>query len=507
MYGSLLEDKDEEAADVYVYRVAEYKALQIGKVSRLLKETSVDCILNYEQSNFSQEVIEATLKDPIEQILSNGQIIKDFKVGDAPYSAACDYMADCQYKCRPFKVIEEADLLEDTYNENFIAMNSEKIIQKIRNLMKERFFYKKNDLIERINAQKKYPLVQIYAALTQLVGDNNEFITDRFGRTGHLINIDEYYLFQPTELTNDKVSIFERSVPIDYKHNMIKFDTKLANKETKKILRSDLGKEENALLEKLKQKFALVQQFKNPDFKYSSKEEDKDHDEDNVWYVHCGNAIRKMDAQRQGNSAGFDDLVIGHIIDVLLFDEKLELLNYLYSLSTYSDGSFETLAKDYLDRKILKTQNLTAMILYDMDKRKIVKLDEIKNKWIDAEPEDIKDLSGIIKETFAINADAFNSLVGFIGHDDKKKFMVFKLKNTKEKRHTGARCDQKTKAKSISIMNEIVGEAKFNKENMKGITQADLCPMQELMLRSYNKDKKNSKLWFLDPETAKIYGF
>jgi hypothetical protein len=42
---------------------------------------------------------------------------------------------------------------------------------------------------------------------------------------------------------------------------------------------------------------------------------------------------------------------------------------------------------------------------------------------------------------------------------------------------------------------------------MKGITQADLCPMQELMLRSYNKDKKNGKLWFLDPETAKIYGF
>jgi hypothetical protein len=98
-------------------------------------------------------------------------------------------------------------------------------------------------------------------------------------------------------------------------------------------------------------------------------------------------------------------------------------------------------------------------------------------------------------------------LVGFIDSDDKKHFMIFKVKNMKEKRHTGARCDQKTKAKILEMMNEIEGETKYTKENTKGVIQAELCPLQELTLRNYSKIKKNGKIWFLDPETAKIYGF
>jgi superfamily II DNA or RNA helicase len=512
MYGSLLEDKNEEAADVYVYRVAEFKAKQIGKVSRLLKETSVDCILNYDQSNFSQEIISETLKEPIEQILSNGKVLKDFKAGDAPYSAACDYMADCQYKCRPFKEITEKDLKEDTYNENFIMMNSEKIIQKIRSLMKERFFYKKPDLIKMINTPKVYPLVQIYAALTHLIEDNNEFVTDKFGRNGHLINIDEYYLFQPIELTYENVSIFDRSVPIDYKHNMIKFDIKqdiLSSFTSKKKLEDKEGKDVkekiialNPVMEDLKYKFNLANEFINSEQNVTTSEKDLD----NNWYRYCGIVIRKM--VKQG--IALDTLIeflVEHIIDMTLFHEKVAILNYLYSLEIVDERSFEALAKAYLDKKILKTGVLTAIILYDADKRKILKFNDRKNKWVDAEPEDIKDLSSAIKESFSINVADFNNFVGFIGSDDKKKFMSFKLKNMKEKRHTGARCDQKSKSKILEIMNIIEGEEKFTKENTKGVTQAELCPFQELTLRNYNRIKKNGKVWFLDPETAKIYGF
>jgi superfamily II DNA or RNA helicase len=491
MYGTLLEDKTEEAADIYVYRVAEFKALQIGKVSRLLKETSVDCIINYEQSNFSQEIIADTLNEPIEQILSNGKVLKDFKAGDAPYSAACDYMADCQYKCRPFKEISETDLKEDSYNESFIMMNSEKIIQKIRALMKERFFYKKKDIIERINSPKKYPLVQIYAALTQLIEDNNEFIVDKFGRSGTLINIDEYYLFQPSELSYENVSIFDRSVPIDYKQSMIKFEVsdKISKSgidgEARPIKKTNENSKMMTLLQSLKAKLELTKEFMNPNKSVSAMEEDTD----NNWYRYCGLVIRKISSK--GNSVEhLLEFLVEHIVDMMLFDDKVELLNYLYSLDVLEEKSFEGIAKDYLDKKILKTSRITAIILYDMDKRKILKLDEKKNKWVDAEQEDIKDLSMAIKENFSVNASDFNNWVGFVGHDDKKKFMVFKFKNMKEKRHTGARCDQKTKAKIIEIMNDVEGSQKYTKENMSGITQAELCPLQELILRNYNKTKK-----------------
>ena len=52
LYATIL-DSNIEAIDFYVYRGAEQKAVQIGVVSRLLKETSVDCLLQEEQSKFS----------------------------------------------------------------------------------------------------------------------------------------------------------------------------------------------------------------------------------------------------------------------------------------------------------------------------------------------------------------------------------------------------------------------------------------------------------------------
>jgi hypothetical protein len=166
----------------------------------------------------------------VKQILSDGTVLKDFKVGDIPYSAACDYMSDCEYKCYPDKDIDDSNTKEDTYNEVFIMMNSEKIVQKIRKLFGNKidgkFFFKKADLIRQINIPKPYPLVQIYAALTQLIEDASEIIMDKYGRAGRLINIGEYYLFQPIELRDKNISIFDRSVPLDYKHNMINFELK-----------------------------------------------------------------------------------------------------------------------------------------------------------------------------------------------------------------------------------------------------------------------------------------
>ena len=47
------DDKEKETADLYVYRLAEKKAIKIGNVTRVLKESSVDCILNISQTNYS----------------------------------------------------------------------------------------------------------------------------------------------------------------------------------------------------------------------------------------------------------------------------------------------------------------------------------------------------------------------------------------------------------------------------------------------------------------------
>ena len=119
LYGTELLDNEEEAADLYVYRLAEQKAIQIGNVTRVLKEASVDCLLNSEQQNFSAENMKLTIK----QKLSNGMVV-DYQVGDKPYTAQCDFSDTCMYKCNPDNIIGEVNNL--SYTENFVNMNSEK---------------------------------------------------------------------------------------------------------------------------------------------------------------------------------------------------------------------------------------------------------------------------------------------------------------------------------------------------------------------------------------------
>ena len=96
--------------------------------------------------------------------------------------------------------------------------------QRIRDLMKSRFFYRKFDLVKEINAVKTYPMVQINAALNQLVEDKNEYIADMYDRTGRMVNIGDLYMFQPLELNNKHVSIYDRSTPLDFKRPKLDFN-------------------------------------------------------------------------------------------------------------------------------------------------------------------------------------------------------------------------------------------------------------------------------------------
>ena len=52
-------------------------------------------------------------------------------------------------------------------------------------------------------------------ALNTLITDPYETLTDYYGREGRLIQIGNYYLFQPEGITNPKIGLRERAMPID----------------------------------------------------------------------------------------------------------------------------------------------------------------------------------------------------------------------------------------------------------------------------------------------------
>ena len=193
MYGSQLMNPEIEPIDLYVYRLAEYKSIQIGKVSRVLKENAIDCLINKNQ----QDMLASNLNKNVDLELSTGENI-NFKIGHKNYSLNCDFM-ECEYACNPNDSIGK-EITTDSYTQSYIVMNLEKILKRIKSLFKEHYIYNKNELIQRINAIKTYSPEQINMALDVLINDKNEYLVDILNRTGRLVNIGEFYLFQPIEL-------------------------------------------------------------------------------------------------------------------------------------------------------------------------------------------------------------------------------------------------------------------------------------------------------------------
>ena len=240
------------------------------------------------------------------------------------------------------------------------------------------------------------------------------------------------------------------------------------------------------------------------------------------WYQHCGVVIRKLasedniipaESERERLEI-LEQFLIEHIVDSLMMDEKVEILNYIYSdknleinITNERLRRFFGKMKKYLLSKLIVSKGITGIVIFNgpsrIDNVNIYILEN--NKWIVAQPEDKRDLQDAILKKYRLKSN-LNQYVGFIGFETKKKYMVYKVKDTTNTRSTGFRCDQSGKEKIIQLLNDIetnnIYASKVTKEGA-----IELCVRQELTLRSFNNQKLNGRTWFLDTETAIINEF
>lgn len=490
LYGTVLEDPRNEAADIYVYRLAELKALQIGVVTRALKEASVDCLLNFEQSGFTVQDMDLVVK----QVLSSGGII-NYQVGDKPFTSTCDYMSKCAYKCKPVESVGPDDVTMDTYSESFIMMNTDKIIQRVRDSFKDGFFFRKDRLVAQINAVKNYPLMQINAALNQLVEDKNEFIVDMYDRIGRLVNIGDLYLFQPVELNDSHISIYDRSVPVQYKRDKMVFenvgDTKVADVKDAKIVAQPVGvKSKNdgeRVIKELRDNYTTAN---------TPQELEAGVDD---WYKFCSLVIPQLEAQGW-DKALLEKLLVHHMIESLRFEDELALLNYLRDYE--SDDLMTRLIKDYFKGMEMKNKGIIGIQLQNTGKQQLVVADDKgPREWKLAQPQDYEDLSsnikGMVDQIMPMEL-RLSENVGFMVNF-KKDYMVFKIREISKKRNTGARCDQASKAASVKML-AYLGEDQYTTKSPQ--SRQELCIIQEFLFRKFDLERKNGKRWFLRPAEA-----
>jgi hypothetical protein len=215
-----------EALDVSLLHHAESKAKRIGNVNAILKKHAVDCNLNkgYNVPKFKdgnstvRQVLTTFSREPGAEGGAPTPIVIDrYDVNMKPRTDACDYQNECDFACEPDldSRIRDMGTDIDTYNMKFLEMNSERVIHRVRALFKERFFYTEDELIRHVNQIRTYTDEQIMVALNTLITDPYETLTDYYGREGRLIQIGNYYLFQPEGITNPRIGLRERAMPID----------------------------------------------------------------------------------------------------------------------------------------------------------------------------------------------------------------------------------------------------------------------------------------------------
>ena len=505
IHGTLLNIVEDEAADMYVHRVAEMKALQIGNVTRVLKESAVDCILNQQQTNFTEENMNTTISIQ----LSNGQKI-DYSVGDKPYSAICDYLESCSFTCKPDSAVGgQFQLNTSTYDETFLNYNSDKIIQRIRDLFVDNYFFKKIDLIKSINVIKIYPIEHINYAIQSMIEDKNIMVSDTYNNPGNIIQIEDYLLFQPLGFKNKHISSFDRTRPADYKREklMIKMSKHIASNDKLEIDIKEPDTHESdvpdtSIFHNEEDLTTFIRTLEDLYNKYNSPISIKRGDNDKSAFV--SSVYNELVSDEDIDTDLLQHVLIDHLLDYISYDHKLLLFNHLYSRESLSP--FEVQLKLYVERKIIHFEksdgtHREGIILTNNDNKNTLFVNNINN-WQSAEYIDKEAFQKHSVSLYEKNFASLNNLIGYI--EINKSNNIFKTLDMSAKRNKGRRCVTDGKSAVIKQLNIIVGHDKFNKLNTKLKTAPYLCVFLEFIIRYYNYKGKNNNIWFVDPDMIKF---
>jgi len=217
-YASVIKDNKfnlRETVDIKNYRIAENKDKIIKTISRIMKESAVDCVL-FRNAN----IIDSNKK--VKQITSSGEVL-EVSIADKPYSSLCDYNKNCEYNCNwmPNPKIKYP-INNDTYNLKFSSNQILKVKKEIKNLFRQNIAYSLKNI--ELEIMKKYNDIDkmfIYSALEELVNNRNEIILNKFNIKGYIIYRGQYYIFQPFDLQRDEIPLIYRINPLSIKPEFI----------------------------------------------------------------------------------------------------------------------------------------------------------------------------------------------------------------------------------------------------------------------------------------------
>jgi len=187
---------NKESADMYMYRLGMMKALQMGKVTRVIKQYALDCNLNI-NGNIIQGLSNSKQTD------AQGHTY-ELNINDKNYTNMCDWM-ECKYTCaEPIDIDNDktSTLTYDDYDARWRESQIKAAIKKIFETKEKDeglLLMRAEDLVDTLSA---IPVEALYSILHDIV-NNKSFRLVVNKKEGYLTYKNGLYLFQPLKINYD----------------------------------------------------------------------------------------------------------------------------------------------------------------------------------------------------------------------------------------------------------------------------------------------------------------
>ena len=502
MHGTIDErTPEQEYIDLYVYRYAENKAIKIGKVLRMMKESSIDCILNYEQQNFTVE----NMNQQLDQKLSIGEILK-INVGDKVYSSQCDYMDSCSFKCN--NVLSNNTEL-DTKSLNVVFLENDNIIEEIKRLILKKSLYKKDELVSLIMGKyKNIQVEEIMHSLNMMTSDENFVILDKYMRKGVLRQVNTYVYFQPLEFGLSQVMIDEITKPIQQKVKKLLIKHKKEDRKANSINRTNAV---DNLPESDKSNIVdeVNDMIQRSTIEIPTRELKKERDFYKL-YTYCSKMLKSLLTNTDETfETIMKEILMQHMIETM---ERDNLLKYLYYLlkNNKSDNlnEYEIIALKYFQPYLLedKENSKTFVVLANI-KELIKKVpldiyyydDSIESNTLEvAQKQDYTKFKQEIMSMIGFTLPNQSSFVAYMELYKKENRLMLKAKGPlRGVVSSGFYVEQKGKKDVLKMIEIVLGINSVPNNIMKMNKIPHLVMLVEMLMRYLDIIKANNRRHFL----------
>jgi hypothetical protein len=202
-----------ETMDLYTYRRAIRKAVEVGRVTRVLKEYAIDCNLNH-------DAILVTGLSKVNMLDAQGNP-READRNDTPFTALCDWEECDSYRCIPEVPVNPQKANESTYTEYAAKWQEQQLLDRVRTLFQgkageaEQAFVTIADFLEYFADISRKAL----SMLLQIILKTKSFYITMFGKKGRIIYKNGYFLFQPIELQDESIPLALRIAPYPVKRD------------------------------------------------------------------------------------------------------------------------------------------------------------------------------------------------------------------------------------------------------------------------------------------------